>query len=531
VIAEQAQQSVLSAPPVAAGYEDLAAAQLVLDFMGELILTKSTPSGRPEKMVVLPHAEKLVRQLFGQRRADGTRQFRKVYWSMARKNAKTQYAAAISLVMLILDQEMSPEVYMAAKTREQASICFDAARDMVLASPDLSSICRIYNATKTITCTLNNGVLKALSRDGGAKHGSNPSAVIVDELHAWTDREMWAALTSGQGARRQPLRLAITTAGFEDAELWRTEYEYAQAVATGAVVDPSYLALIHEAEESDDWRSPETWRKANPGLGITVREEELAEEVRRAEADPAALNDFLRLRCNMRTSQETRAIDPSRWDACAGEPVPLSDTSMEWYAGLDLSMTTDLTALVLAGERDGKVSVHAWFWMPSKKLRDHERTDRFPYSAHKQTGNLNLIEGDTIRPREVIAFIDELSGRVNIKRLTYDRWGLADPDSDLKALGFECAAIGQSCSMLNAPTKKVLEYVAAGVLRHGANPILAFNAASSQLGRDSEGNVKFSKSGPREGFRRIDGMTALAFAVDGLMRAVATTSIFDLMYQ
>jgi phage terminase large subunit-like protein len=286
-------------------------------FIECLVLTKSTKSGRPERWKLLPCHRELIAELLGWvRNEDETRQYRRCYFSVARKNAKTQLAAALALYLLISERDQ-PEVYLAAKDRDQASICYKAACDMVRAS-GLTRTFEIVEYQKVIKCRRNGGTLKALSSEGASKHGLNPSAVIIDELHAWgpPEQELYDALTTGSVARRQPLILIITTAGISEHSICGEEYKYACQVRDGVADDSAYLPLIYELPKDADWTDEALWHLANPTLGDIVTIQALREARDRALKTPTEQVKFRRLHCNQWVNSESPWVSLEMWDAC-----------------------------------------------------------------------------------------------------------------------------------------------------------------------------------------------------------------------
>ena len=299
-------------------YFDADEAQFHCDFIETLTLTKSTQSGKPERFALLPPHRKLVANVHGWRRADGSRLARRVYFSVARKNAKTQIAAALGLDFLVADSEASPEIYVAAKDVEQASVCYQAAADMVMASEELSDMLTITAYRREIKNRATGGKFKALSSEGKGKHGSNPSVLIIDEFHVWgpPEQELYDALTSGSRARRQPLTVIITTAGVDEYTLCGREYEYACRVRDGLVVDPTYLPMIYELPKAADWTDESLWHLANPTLGKIVRLDALREDCQKALEMPSEQTKFQRLACNQWVNAKQIWIPLDRWDDC-----------------------------------------------------------------------------------------------------------------------------------------------------------------------------------------------------------------------
>lgn len=300
-------------------YFDAGAVEMDLAFIESLTLTKSTKSGRPEPLRLLPPHRKLIANLLGWKRADGTRLYRRAYFSPARKNAKTQCAAALALDLLVMDPEPEPEIYGAAKTAEQSAMVFKAAASMVAASEELSDLLTVTNYKREIRSRSTGGVFVALTADGKAKHGSNPSAVIIDEYHVWgaAEQELYDALTSGSGARREPLFLIITTAGIDEHSMCGKEYDYACKVRDRVIVDATYLPLIYEVAKDAPWDDECLWAQANPTLGDIVSLEYLREECERAKKKPSEQTKFRRLNLNQWLNAASTWIPRTEWDACS----------------------------------------------------------------------------------------------------------------------------------------------------------------------------------------------------------------------
>jgi phage terminase large subunit-like protein len=308
-------------------YFDAESVGLDFAFIESLTLTKSTKSGGPEPFRLLTPHRKLVGNVMGWRRPDGTRLYRRCYFSVARKNAKTQISAALGLDLLVLDGEASPEIYIAAKDRDQSGICFRAAADMVYAHDELRDLLRVVEYQKEIINPLNGGKLKALSSEGKGKHGFNPSTVIIDEFHVWgaAEQELYDALTSGSVARRQPLTIIITTAGVDEYTMCGREYEYARSVRDGIIEDPTYLPLIYELPKEADWTDETLWYLPNPTLGQIVNIEALREARDKALTMPSEQTKFRRLQCNQWVNSKDTWIPLIHWDACSwrnSDPIP-----------------------------------------------------------------------------------------------------------------------------------------------------------------------------------------------------------------
>lgn len=505
-------------------YYDPEPAQKVESFVRLLTLTKCTPSGRPEPFSPLEWFLKVIRNVYGWRRSDGSRLIRRSYCSMARKNGKTQSIAALGLAELFgLDGEMHPEVYIAAKSVEQASYCYTAARDMILSDADLSESCKVKDSTKTILYPGNGGVLKVLSAEGKSKHGSNPSCVIFDELHAWggTEQELYDALTSGSVARRQPLFLMITTAGSNLESICGREYVYARSIIDGHVKDETYFPLIYELPRDADWTDESLWHMANPGLGVTVQMDALRAEVKTALARPAEQNKVRRLHLNQWTETHEVWIPPVEWDTCRGEIPPLD--GVPCYGGLDLSLTRDLSALACVWPLDdGRLYSKVYYWIPAEGIAERSRQEGVRYDEWIREGWIEPTPGPTVDMTFVARRIIEIAERHGIQILAYDRFGAAGLRQILSAHGITIMSFGQGFLSMSAPSKELENRVYSQRIVHDGNPVTRYCFSCCSKDEDAAENIKPVKTHGSASHQRIDGVVALVMAVGAASSADKT---------
>lgn len=500
-------------------YYDSSVLQIAEQFASTLLLTKCTQSGRPEPLELLPHSRKLVANLLGWKRQDGRRVHRKAYVSMARKNAKTQTLAFLALYQFFFDPEPEQEIYMAATSRDQASVCFTAAANMLRSNPELLTIADIVPSRRLITHRQTGSVLQALSSEGKDKHGSNPSMVIFDELHMWgpSEQELFDALTSGSVARRQSLQVFITTAGVDQQSLCYAEYEYAKRIISKQVEDETYLPLIWETPAEADWTDEANWVAANPTLGRIVQIEEIRTEFRKAINNPREQNKFRRLHLNQWTNAEEAWIPLQRWDVC-GQQFTLSDfEGQPCYAGLDLGATRDLTAMVLVFPRDGKYYVWPYFFLPKEDLQDRCRRDRVRYDVWARDGHVILTDGDSTDWRVAVGKALECSQRFDLRSIMFDRAGARDTARELGDHGISVVDFGQGWLSMSPPSKRLEELIYAKQIVHAGHPVLRWNFDCCTIAQDAAGNIKPVKPDRLRDSKRIDGVVALVMALAGAM--------------
>jgi phage terminase large subunit-like protein len=281
--------------------------------INQLTHTKGVFAGQPFDL--RPWQIRILTKLFKTRR-DRLRLYRTCLLMLPRKNGKTELAAALALYFLLFDGELGAEVYSAAADKDQAALVFNVAAQMLRNDPELFAQVEIVDSQKRVVHRKSGSFYRAISAEAYSKHGFNASAVIYDELHAASSRELWDVLTTSQGARAQPLTLAISTAGFDRHSILWELYAHAKKVAETPDLDPTFLPILYEAPIDADWTDEKVWKKANPALGDFRSLEEMRIAAARAKEIPAQENTFRRLYLNQWTEQAARWIQMPAWDAC-----------------------------------------------------------------------------------------------------------------------------------------------------------------------------------------------------------------------
>lgn len=456
---------------------------------------------------------KIVRDIFGTLLPDGTRQYRKAYIEIPRKNGKSELAAAIALDLLWIDGEPGAEIYGAAADRDQASIVFNVAASMIWQEPRLQELCKIYESTKRIALPNQDSFYRVLSADHKTKHGFNAHGVIFDELHAQPNRHLYDVLTTSGGTRTQPLTFIITTAGFDRNSICWELHEHARQIIEGIIEDPTFYAVIYAAPEDADWEDEKVWYRCNPALGSFRSIKEMRDAYVYAKQAPAFQNTFRRLYLNQWTSQEERALDMKDWDASAGEVYEEDLKGEIAYAGLDLAQTIDIAAMVLVFP-DGEdcYDVLPVFWIPEDTVK--KRSGRVSYDAWVEQGLIRTTPGNVIDYRWVRKDINELGEEYFIKEIAYDPFNATEIVQYLEDDGFTMIPFRQGYISINMPTKEFLKLIVSKRIRHGGHPILRWMADNLVIKQDPAGNFKPDKEKSTE---KIDGIVA---AIMGLDRAI-----------
>lgn len=448
----------------------------------------------------------VIAPLYGWERENGTRRYRKGYIEIPKKNGKSALGSGLSLYMLVGDNEPGAEVYNAAADRDQASIVFTEAANMVEASPALSKRLEVIRSRKQISHRLEKAWYRALSADVPTKEGLNIHFLLFDELHAQRTRDLWDTLIYGGAARRQPLFLSITTAGYDKESICYEQHNYAQSILDGRVNDWSFFAFIAAADVDDDWREEATWRKANPSYGVTIAEDDFRESCREAQESPAKENAFRRYRLDQWTEQDVRAIPMDQWNAAKLEFDPDWLKGEPCWAGLDLASTQDVTALVLCFEHDDRYIWLPFFWVPENAAKDRERRNKTRFDQWIRTGAMMKTPGDMTDYNFIRQKLNELRDVYDIREVAYDPWNGRQLAIDLvEQDGFNMVEFRQGYPSMTEPTKQLLGMLASGKLAHPDNPCLNWMAGNFAVEADAAGNLKPSKKKSTE---KIDGIVA-----------------------
>lgn len=445
------------------------------------------------------------------------------------KTHNSELAAAIALYLLYADNEPSAEVYGAACDRNQASIVFDVARQMVEMSPALLRRSKIRSAGKRIINYRNAGFYQVLSAETGTKHGLNVSGLVFDEIHAQPNRKLYDVLTKGSGdAREQPLFFIITTAGNDKNSICYELHTKALDLMAGRKKDYTFYPVVYGLEGEADWTDEANWYKANPSLGHTIQIDRVREAYRNAVENPAEENVFKQLRLNIWTSASIRWIPEQVYDK---GNLPIDRDFLRGrmcYGGLDLSSTSDITALVLAfppRSDDEKYILLPFFWLPEDTLELRCRRDHVLYDVWQKQGFIQTTEGNVIHYGFIEKFIERLGETYHIREIAYDRWNATQMVQNLEDMGFTIVPFGQGFKDMSPPSKELFKLLMEGNIIHGGNPVLKWMAGNVVMRQDPAGNIKPDKE---KSVEKIDGIVASIMALDRCIRnRTGSGSVYD----
>ena len=508
-------------------YYDKAAADYAVSFIECLCHTKGTWAGEPFDLI--DWQEQIIRDLFGILKPNGYRQFNTAFIEIPKKQGKSELAAAVALLLTCGDGEERAEVYGCAADRQQASIVFEVAADMIRMCPSLNRRCKILAATKRIIYLPTNSFYQVLSAEAYSKHGFNIHGVVFDELHTQPNRKLFDVMTKGSGdARMQPLYFLITTAGTDTKSICYETHQKAKDILEGRKVDPTFYPVIYGADIDDDWTDPKVWKKANPSLGITVGIDKVRDACESAKQNPAEENTFRQLRLNQWVKQAVRWMPMDKWDACK------KDFDMKFlegrlcYGGLDLSSTTDITAFVLVFppiEGDDNYYILPFFWIPEENMEARVLKDHVPYDIWERKGFIETTEGNVIHYAYIEKYIEDLETKYNIKEIAFDRWGAVQMTQDLDNMGLTVIPFGQGFKDMSPSTKELMNLVLGKQIKHNGNPVLHWMMDNVCVRTDPAGNIKMDKSKSTE---KIDGAVATVMALDRALRnSKGNESVYD----
>jgi phage terminase large subunit-like protein len=500
------------------------------------------------------------------------RRFRECFIYVPRKNGKTTaFGAVLSLIMFFIDSEKRAQNFCCAADIEQASLNFRHCQYIIETNPRLLSRLRdnkVFRSTRSFEHT-DGSVFKVLSSIADTKHGLSPNFVYVDEVHAHANSDLIDVMVTGTGARRQPLIVYTTTADFDRPSVCNNLYEKAKAIATDKQWEPTFLPVIYEAQLSDDFRSEQVWRKANPNFGVSITEDYFQRLVRNAENNPNELNRFLRLHLNVRTKTETAWIpqhiwangnaDPEtpllsivairkwieehslwhnialsdKWHSSASLDVYIGRFQLYWswyikqieflkdeecYAGYDNATVKDIAALNLWFPRYG-IMLH-WGWVPAQSIYQRSMEQNLPYNIWWEAGLINSTSPQETVDENLIlsAMIGEKGNKQKgifthfrgLREVCFDRWGAHHIFTSLKQYGLPARAYPQSFAGMNEPCRRMEALSLDHQLFHGGHPVLDWMIGNVVIVQSRDGQVRPDRS---KSINKIDGIVAGLMAI------------------
>ena len=484
-----------------------------LEFASTLTHTKGPDAGKP--LVLEPFQIFIICAIYGFRskKDPKTRMVTDVIVFIPRKAGKSTLTAAIALYELNWG-EAGAEVYTLATTREQASIVFNAATGFVENMPH--DVAQLYNVQRNQITKAGDSQtkFKALSRDTKKSgDGMNPSCAIIDEAAQIVDRNAIEVLHSGMVARKNPLRIYITTASFTKDTKFFEDMQMLENMLTGEATDnPRWFGLLYSLDIGDDWRDSKNWAKANPMHGISVYEDAIAERAEQAKHKPAALNEFLCKTLNIYVSANSAWLDRAFWD----DDRALIKTEREpesVFIGFDLAATRDLNAVcTLKRFADDDYETEFKFFLPEDGLEIIPKHYSDIFRVAVNSGILHITEGNVMDDREISEYIIQQASKYDVKEIGFDAYNAASLVARLHEAGLPVKKVGQGMAVLSNPSKHVEKLIMNYGIKHDGNPFVGWQLGNCEVYVDVNGNVKVRKN-ENDKSAKVDGIISLIIAM------------------
>ncbi len=490
-------------------------AQYVIDFIERFCKhSKGKWAGKP---VILELWQKaLLSALFGfVDKKTGLRQYRELILIVARKNGKSTLSSGIGDYLLIADGEAGPEIYSAATKRDQAKIIWNEAVKMVKKSPALNKRCQCL--VSKIKCKVNDGVFEPLAADSNNLDGLNVHGALIDELHAIKDKNLYDVIFDGMTAREQPLMVITSTAGTVRESIYDIKYDEAANIIAGyddpnGYHDERVLPIIYELDHRSEWVRPKCWQKANPALGTIKDKDQLADKVKRAQANPIYVKNLLTKDFNIRETSSEAFLTFEQLNNEA--TYTLSDVRPRYaIGGVDLSATTDLTCATLlwCNQEANQLYAKQMYWIPEDLFEKRIHEDKVPYDVWYKRGFVRKSPGNSIDYRLIVEWFREMQEQEDIYlyKVGYDSWSASYFVNEMQDIFGEAVmeAVIQGKKTLSGPMKSLGADLEANRVNYDNNPVLKWCMANVAIDIDRNGNIQPTKT--MNAKQRIDGFASL----------------------
>ena len=457
----------------------------------------------------------MISVIFGIVDESGVRVFREIFILIGRKNGKTLLAAAINALIMYLDPDYGKRIYMVAPKLDQARLCFNALYQMILKEPELAEITQKRRTDLYIAET--NTSAQPIAFSEKKSDGLNPSAATCDEIGAWQGEQglrQYEVLKSALGARKQPMLVDITTAGYVQDGIYDELIKRSTAVINGTSRETRLAPFLYMIDDPEKWDDINELAKANPNMGVSVTVDFFLEEIAVAEQSLSKKAEFLTKYCNIKQNATTAWLTAEEVNRCFSETGKTLEDFRHSYAlsGFDLSMTTDLTAMVVLIQKGDTVWFFTRFYMPKNKLEDATARDGIPYRKYVEQGYLILSGENNVDYHDVENFYAELVRKYEIlpQKNGYDRYSAAYLVQDLESQGFHMESVSQGSNL----TGVILDVE--GMIRDGTlksaedNNLMKIHMMDSALKTYEDNRRRLVKVSSTA---HIDGMAALLDAM------------------
>lgn len=476
----------------------------------------------------------LVSAIFGIVDKNGLRQFREICLLVGRKNGKSLLASSIAKYEWMVDGGYGARIYTIAPKLDQADIIYNNIWQQVIVDPSYKAMQKQLDELRgkrqgdaharrfieemprhrqsDLYLPINNGQVKKIAFSSKRSDGFNPSLCICDEIASWqgdAGLKQYEVMKSGMGARPEALLLSCTTSGYLNDGIYDELMKRSTRFLLGDSKEKKLLPFLYMVDDPEKAFTINELRKSNPNLGISISVDYMLEEIAIAEGSLSKRAEFLCKYANLKQNSSLAWLDAQDVERCCGEPLRFEDYRSSYaVVGIDLSQTTDLTAVSCVIERDGKYNIFAHFFMPSEKVDEATARDGVPYMAYVNRGFLTLSGENFVDYHDCYNWITRLVEQYEIYPLKvgYDRYSAQYLIQDLKGQGFHCDDVYQGDNLWGI-IQEVGALIKDGKVRIGDNDLLKTHFLNSAIKMNNDrGRGRLIKINPTS---HIDGMASV----------------------
>ncbi|GAQ64061.1 terminase large subunit [Streptomyces scabiei] len=447
---------------------------------------------------------------------DYVRVVRELYVDVPRKNGKSTLSGGIAIYLTCADGEPGAQVVAAATSERQAGFVFAPIKQLAERAPALKD--RVLPLKKKIVHKRSNSYFECVASVADAQHGANLHGAVIDELHIHKDPELVETIETGTGSRTQPLIVIITTADSGKREtIYNRKRTRIEQLSRRVFTAHTVYGVVWAAEKDDDPHDEATWRKANPGYGISPTRAYMRARSDEAKQSPADLAKFLRLHLGIRTKQETKFLLLTAWDRNAGMVDEQAFAERDTWGGLDLASTSDLCALcwLFPDDQTGTLDAIWRFWTPEDNLKSLDKRTAGAASRWVREGFLTATPGNVADYDFIKEQVRRDRDAFKVKSIGYDPWNASQLTNDLTSERAPMVKVRQGFQTMSPVLKEIQRLTLQGTpeapaLRHGGHPVVRWCVDNLAVVMDPAGNVKPDKANSND---KIDGVSALATAM------------------
>ncbi len=467
----------------------------------------------------------IIYPLYGWYTPENFRRYRSFFVFIPKKQGKTQLAAGISLVEFHFVR--GSRVYIVGVSNDQAMEMYDEAAGMVERSKEMSRYIKVLRSTGRLMWQRNNSLLRCLTKSATASEGKNASCLLLEELHAWTDRKLFDSLLYAGATKLNPMLGMITTAGDDVSSLCYSEYERAKRIIDGDDPSTDHLAVVYEADKDAKYDDLAQWKKANPSYGVTMPERGVLADIRAAKGNPQRIAAIKRYRLNLWTQDGVSWLSADEWGKL--ELCDEASAIGTMYGGLDLARTRDFAAYVKLFHRDdGSFDVLPRIYLPRAKIAEKADIDKIPIQAWVDAGWVVATDGKEIDQEQILEDILADNKRWGFAELGYDSYNAQTLAKHLEQNGIVSTAVPQTMPFLGYPSAEFERAISDRRIRHDGNPCMKWMIGNAKAISDSNNNVRPCK---KKSNKRIDGLAATITALQRALSPDAQKPVSETPYE